>query len=171
MRKCPDCGFEFDDEKSFCPSCGKYMPKIKNPYPSAADDLTEAPAVPEQPAAPEAPEDIFEAEQPAGFSEEGAGAAPQPSQSLEHAKEPSTWSFVLTIFLLSVPVVSLIYAAVLAFGGTKYPSKKHLARAIFLFNFILLVLISATVLVMMLTMGREGFVLFFNNLIGINPLG
>ena len=156
MRKCPDCGFEFDDEKSFCPSCGKYMPKIKNPYPSAADDLTEAPAVPEQ---------------PAGFSEEGAGAVPQPSQSLEHAKEPSTWSFVLTIFLLSVPVVSLIYAAVLAFGGTKYPSKKHLARAIFLFNFILLVLISATVLVMMLTMGREGFVLFFNNLIGINPLG
>ena len=32
MRKCSDCGFEFDDDKSFCPSCGKYMPKIKNPY-------------------------------------------------------------------------------------------------------------------------------------------
>ena len=50
MRKCPDCGFEFDDDKSFCPSCGKYMPRIKNPYPSAEENSAKAPAAPEQPA-------------------------------------------------------------------------------------------------------------------------
>ena len=58
---------------------------------------------------------------------------------------------------------------VLAFGGTKYPAKKHLARAVFLYSFIVLVLVSAAVLIMMLVMGEE-FTLFINNLIAMNPL-
>ena len=77
---------------------------------------------------------------------------------------------MLSLLLLSLPVIGLIYAVVLAFGGTKYPAKKHLARAIFLYGFIALVLASAAVLVMMFIMGEEAFILFVNNLIGINPL-
>lgn len=172
MRKCPDCGFEFDDDKSFCPSCGKYMPRIKNPYPSANENTANIPPEPQQPAEPAAAEDIFEPEEPAAEPENRMSMPPElPPQGFEHAKEPSTWSFVLTIFLLSIPAVGLIYAIVLACGGTKYEAKKHLARAIFLYNFILLVLISATVLVLMLTMGEDAFVLMLNNLIGITVLG
>ena len=171
MRKCPDCGFEFDDDKSFCPSCGKYMPRIKNPYPSANENTANAAPEP-QPAEPAAAEDIFEEDQPAAEPENRMSITSDvPQQNFEHADEPSTWSFVLTIFLLSIPAVGLIYAIVLACGGTKYEAKKHLARAVFLYNFILLVLISAAVLVLMLTMGEDAFVMLVNNLIGITVLG
>lgn len=172
MRKCPDCSFEFDDDKSFCPSCGKYMPRINNPYPSAEGNTANAKVPPEQPAAQEAPEDIFEAENVDEHAENRMSMPVEtPAQNFEHEDAPSTWSFVLTIFLLSIPVLGFIYAIVLAFGGTKYEAKKHLARAIFLYNFILLVLISAAVLVMILTMGEEGFAQLFNSLIGITLLG
>ena len=77
---------------------------------------------------------------------------------------------MLSLFLFSVPVIGLIYMIVLAFGGTKYPAKKHLARAVFLYSFIVLVLVSAAVLIMMLVMGEEEFTLFINNLIAMNPL-
>ena len=161
MRKCPDCGFEFDDDKSFCPSCGKYMPKIKNPYPSAEDNSAKAPAAPEQPAE----------EQPAAEPENCVSMPSElPPRSFEHADEPSTWSFMLTIFLLSLPVVGLIYAIALACGGTKYEAKKNLARGIFLYGFILLVLISAAVIVTMLVFGEENFALFVNDLLGMEPL-
>ena len=171
MRKCPDCGFEFDDDKSFCPSCGKYMPRIKNPYPSAEDNSAKAPAAPEQPAEHAAPEDIFEEEQPAAEPEKHVSMPSElPPRSFEHADEPSTWSFVLTIFLLSLPVVGLIYAIALACGGTKYEAKKNLARGIFLYGFILLVLASAAVIVTMLVFGEENFALFVNDLLGMEPL-
>ncbi len=172
MRKCPDCGFEFDDDKSFCPSCGKYMPRIKNPYPAADENTANVPPEPQQPAEPDAAEDIFEPAEPDAEPENRMSiTSDAPQQNFEHADEPSTWSFVLTIFLLSIPVIGLIYAIALACGGTKYEAKKHLARAVFLYNFILLVLVSAAVLVLMLTMGEDAFVLLINNLIGINPLG
>ena len=77
---------------------------------------------------------------------------------------------MLTIFLLSVPAVGLIYAIALACGGTKYEAKKNLARGIFLYGFILLVLISAAVIVTMLVFGEENFALFVNDLLGMEPL-
>ncbi len=168
MRKCPDCGFEFDDEKSFCPSCGKYMPRIKNPYPSGEDKTEEEQSAPFA----EAPEQGFSSDTAEKAAEEKADLFEEaPAFSAEEpVKTPSTWSFVLSLFLLSLPVIGLIYAVVLAFGGTKYPAKKYLARAIFLYGFIALVLTSAAVLVMMFIMGEEAFILFVNNLIGINPL-
>lgn len=171
MRKCPDCGFEFDDEKSFCPSCGKYMPRIKNPYPIEKESTAPVPPAAEQAEGSVASEDIFEPEQPAAKPENRMSITSDvPQRNFEHADEPSTWSFVLTIFLLSIPVLGLIYAIVLALGGTKYKAKKHLARAIFLYSFILLVLASAAVLIMMFIMGEDAFVLLINNLIGIDPL-
>ena len=114
---------------------------------------------------------IFDEEKPAFLAEEGAGADfEEPRQKPEHVNTPTTWSFVLSLFLFSVPVIGLIYMIVLAFGGTKYPAKKHLARAVFLYSFIVLVLVSAAVLIMMLVMGEEKFTLFINSLIAMNPL-
>ena len=171
MRKCSDCGFEFDDDKNFCPSCGKYMPKIKNPYPIADCSPDNAFIEQEQQNIHEPAADIFGEEKPAFLAEEGAGADfEEPRQKPEHVNTPTTWSFVLSLFLFSVPVIGLIYMIVLAFGGTKYPAKKHLARAVFLYSFIVLVLVSAAVLIMMLVMGEEEFTLFINNLIAMNPL-
>lgn len=65
MRKCSDCGFEFDDDKSFCPSCGKYMPKIKNPYPIADCSPDNAFIEQEQQNIHEPAADIFGEEKPA----------------------------------------------------------------------------------------------------------
>lgn len=180
MRKCPDCGFEFDDDKSFCPSCGKYMPRIKNPYPSAEQSaFTER----EEPAKSEPEKELLREEEPA-FERERSFSEPDEQMSFEHGalsteqealstgreNAPSAWSFVLTIFLLSLPVVGLIYAIALACGGTKYEAKKSLARGIFLYGFILLVLISAAVIVTMLVFGEENFALFVNDLLGMEPL-
>ena len=64
MRKCSDCGFEFDDDKSFCPSCGKYMPKIKNPYPIADCSPDNAFIEQEQQNIHEPAADIFDEEKP-----------------------------------------------------------------------------------------------------------
>ena len=66
---------------------------------------------------------------------------------------PPVWSFVLTLFLCSIPVVGLIHLIVLAFGGTKYEAKKNYARAVFLYMFIMAVVSSAITVILIFFFG------------------
>lgn len=178
MRKCLDCGFEFDDDKSFCPSCGKYMPKIENPYENKFGRNTSDNCPPNS----ESDEELFEKSPDMEFEDEQSSdselpplsaaippAKPDVAKPIEHT--PSVWSFVLSLFLLSVPMVGFIYAIVLAFGGTKYPAKRNFARGLFLYYFLALVVISALVLVLMFALGQSGFTELIYEIMGINLLG
>ena len=60
---------------------------------------------------------------------------------------PSVWSFVLTFFLLSIPVVGLVYFLALLFGKTEYPAKKNLVRASLLFSVLTMVVVSILTLI------------------------
>lgn len=177
MRKCPDCGFEFDDDKSFCPSCGKYMPKIENPYEPNFGKSDFAEVSPKSGVNKELigtdTDNEFANEESAENELQPASAA-MPAAAVSTAapeSTPSVWSFVLSLFLMGIPLVGLVYIIVLACGGTKYPVKKNFARALFLYYFLVLVIISALVLVLMLALGQSGLTELIYKIMGINLLG
>ena len=155
MRICPDCQTEIADGKSFCPNCGKFLPLSAAEKPSAAPISEEKPvsglfdwdSIPEyQPSETEKP--VSPENEPVVQNE----SAPKAAASSVYAEPPaeptpSVWSFVLTFFLCSVPVIGFFYFLGLLFGKTKYPAKKNFARASLLFFFLLAVLVSGAVLV------------------------
>ncbi|VEG29250.1 hypothetical protein [Actinomyces howellii] len=61
-----------------------------------------------------------------------------PTQASNPADSVGSW--VLAIFLASIPLVGLIYLLVLAFGGGASPSRQNWARAQFVWMLIGLVL-------------------------------
>lgn len=62
-------------------------------------------------------------QQPPYPPEPGYDAIPQ------HQDQDSLGSWVLTTFLMFIPLVNLIYLLVLAFGGGYSPGKRNFARA------------------------------------------
>lgn len=211
MRTCPECGAQFEDGKSFCPGCGKYLPLAaasapEKSAPAVSEDpvarllnidvpnLTEstpplekgtfakafkeslsesAPArVSPAPAKPEGNppkrevswetsyKDMHEEElknlddfgKLSSPSAKAAQKSPEPvdlssivraeAEVIEKNEVPSVGSFVLTVFLLSIPAVGLIYLLALALGKTKYPAKINLARGILLFGLIVCFVLS-----------------------------
>ncbi len=156
MKYCPECGFEFSDDENFCPKCGKYVPGRAKP-------VEEIPKEPEEnndeiieKLFDKAPEETGEST-PCGeknfreaFKENISADKP-----FEDLSTPSVWSFVLTLFLCSIPFVGFIYLFVLAFGGTKYRAKKNYARAIFLYAFLIAVAVSLLVIFMVFFRGNE----------------
>ena len=156
MKYCPECGFEFSDDENFCPKCGKYVPGKAKPVekiteePKETDDeiierlLDKAPEKAEE-SAPSGEKNFKEA-----FEENISSEKP-----FEDLSTPSVWSFVLTLFLCSIPFVGFIYLLVLAFGGTKYRAKKNYARATFLYAFLIAVAVSLFVIFMVFYRGNE----------------
>lgn len=155
MRICPDCQTELADGKSFCPNCGKFLPLSAAEKPSATPEPEEKPvselfdwdSIPEyQP--PKAAETALPENEPAIRKESAfEDAASSVYVETPVPPTPSVWSFVLTFFLCSIPVIGLFYFLGLLFGKTKYPAKKNFARASLLFAFLFAVLVSAAVLV------------------------
>lgn len=153
---CPECGHEITDGR-FCPSCGKYMPSYnveQEPEPAEIETVTAVPEnAPETETAEAMITDCSENTDhaPVAASTESRGEYSDPgsfrAESVPRAsgdRTPSVWSFILTFIIGLIPVVGLVYFICLAFGITDYPAKKNLARAVFLFAFIVAV-ISSTV--------------------------
>lgn len=59
----------------------------------------------------------------------------------EYSEDPadSVGSWMLTLFIIGIPVVNLIYLLVLAFGSGAAPSKRNFARATLIWALIALV--------------------------------
>ena len=209
MRTCPECKAQFEDGKSFCPNCGKYLPLYASPAqaePSGdpvakllnidVPDLTErspeaekgefarifkeslsesAPetAVPvsEKSAGSPAKKEVsWETSYKSSRGNEPEKDSPDPdtaedenppsvdlenivraeAAAIEKNEVPSVGSFVLTAFLLSLPIVGLIYLIALAVGGTKYPAKANFARGVLMFMLIVCFLCSAAFLIAVL---------------------
>lgn len=170
MRICPDCQTEIADGKSFCPNCGKFLPLSaaeKPPIPSEpaekpASELFDWDSIPEyQP--PKAEKTALSESEPTVQSESVPEAVSSVYAKSPAPPTPSVWSFVLTFFLCSVPVIGLFYFLGLLFGKTKYPAKKNFARASLLFVFLLAVLVSGAILVG-LTFFREYILEYADNL-------
>lgn len=53
--------------------------------------------------------------------------------------DDSVGSWMLTLFIIGIPVVNLIYLLVLAFGSSATPSKRNFARATLIWALIALV--------------------------------
>lgn len=156
MKNCPECGFEFSDEENFCPKCGKYVPgkskpveKIPEEPKETSDEFIEKllDKVPEK-AEENAPSDEKNFDE--AFRENISANKP-----FEDLSTPPVWSFVLTLFMCSIPFVGFIYLLVLAFGGTKYRAKKNYARAVFLYAFLIAVAVSLFVIFMVFFRGNE----------------
>lgn len=60
------------------------------------------------------------------------------NQFPEHPDD-SVGSWMLTLFIIGIPVVNLIYLLVLAFGSSATPSKRNFARATLIWALIALV--------------------------------
>jgi len=216
MRICPECKAQFDDEKKFCPSCGKYLPHPAE-SPSAPGDPVaslfntsplEGPADAYPPAGNGSFAEVFkknlsetEPQKPVGNSSSkevswetsyinppAPAPAPSPAPApvsgaaaaareiydrtpakqkadekikpvdlseivkreaavMEENEVPSVGSFALSAFLLSVPLVGLIYLIALALGRTKYPAKANLAKGILLFFLIVCFILSLSFLI------------------------
>lgn len=151
---CPECGHEITDGK-FCPVCGKYMP-------SYSVETVSAPAgdepLPEETETAEVSEEAGTYITDCSENADSLPKAVSPDTKGEYAdygafraecaaqpcgdRTPSVWSFILTFIIGLIPVVGLIYFICLAFGITDYPAKKNLARAMFLFIFIVAVISS-----------------------------
>lgn len=142
MKICPECQTKFEDG-NFCPNCGKYVPKEKKIIVKAVsedkkvceDDIKHNLPSVSKGKAPDDNKDtaIHDDKIKNGFSSD---------INFEKRETPSTWSFVFTIFISFIPVVGFFYLLFLAFGVSKYPSKVHFARAVFIFLFIVAVLAS-----------------------------
>lgn len=142
MRRCTECGKEFEGAGSFCPNCGKYLPFSETaPVETAMDNQVNCDDIPEIP--PYVPNQN-------GFGTPSGFVPPESSKAeFESCVTPSTGSFVLSLFLSAIPIVGFIYILCLAFGATKYKAKKNLARALFIWTFVCLVIESAILIAVM----------------------
>lgn len=156
MKNCPECGFEFSDEENFCPKCGKYVPAKAKPVEKIPEEPDEAPNEVIEKLLDKMPE---KTEENADSEEKGFKEAFEENISankpFEDLSTPSVWSFVLTLFLCSIPFLNFVYLIVLAFGGTKYKAKKNYARAIFLYAFLIAVAVSLFTIFMIFFHGND----------------
>ena len=96
-------------------------------------------------------------------------AAPKKEKNVSYASSgissatPGVWSFVLTFFLLNIPVVGFVYFLALLFGKTDYPAKKNFARASLLFSVLMMVVASIGILIGFIFF-KESALLYIENL-------
>lgn len=75
-------------------------------------------------------------------------AQPQYSYQRPASETDSLGSWMLTVFLMSLPVVGFIYMLVLAFGGTESIAKKNFARAYLIWSAIVIVIMIVVAIIM-----------------------
>ena len=75
-------------------------------------------------------------------------AQPQYSYQRPASETDTLGSWMLAVFLMSLPIVGFIYMLVLAFGGTDSIAKKNFARAYLIWSAIVIVLVIVGAIIM-----------------------
>jgi len=138
---CTGCGAAVQDDLRFCTECGAPL--------DAAEAAAAAPggnsAPPPQSAGYGGQSPAYGAPQPSSYgpgpaygpARRGNGPPPEaprpPARKAPGPNSPyapiSTWGFVGTMLLMSIPIVGLVLAIVWAFGGCRKINKRNLSRA------------------------------------------
>lgn len=141
---CPNCGTKNPDDAKFCESCGTSLTAA----PAAAPAAAAAAAAPVQPVAPPPPAPAYQQPQyqQAQYQQPQYQQPAQPQPSLDAPM--SLGQYLLTIFLLGLPIAGFILMLVWAFGSNVNKNKKNLCRALLIFaliGIVVAILLSATI--------------------------
>lgn len=129
MYTCKSCGAPLSGNETFCRQCGARV--VPPEGQTAPMPETQAAPEPERPVVPQAPV----------YSQPGRQNAPVYSAP---DKRPDrvlgAWSYVLSIFLMSLPFAGLVLQIVWACGATSSLNRRNLARGYLLLTAIIVVL-------------------------------
>lgn len=117
MAFCSQCGTSCPAGVKFCPACGQ---SLSRPAPPPAAE----PASPGPAAFRPTPQYQYGP----GYGPAG-GYADQPPPADSRYAVLSTWSYVGSIILFSIPLLGWFICLVCACGGARNQNKRHLARA------------------------------------------
>jgi len=136
-RFCTNCGAEVEDGLRFCTECGAQMEEKAGVSTGASVQEYDLPVAPmRQP-------------QPAPRQQAAYHYAQEDSRPARRSKAPgpnspyapiTTWGFVGTMLLLSIPIVGLVLTIVWACGGCRKINKRNLSRAFLILMVIGLIL-------------------------------
>jgi len=125
-RFCTSCGAEVEDGLRFCTECGAQMEEKTSAPTDAPVQEYDLPVVPMRQPQP-APR------QQAAYNYEQEDSRPSRRSKAPGPNSPyapiTTWGFVGTMLLLSIPIVGLVLAIVWACGGCRKINKRNLSRA------------------------------------------
>ena len=118
---CTECGTELESGAKFCPDCGAKVPPEAPPAPE-----------PKQPAAPPPPP-AYAVPQAPDYPQPKPQTTAQQTSGQKMAPVMSIGSYLLTYFVLSIPIIGLIMFIVWAFSSSN-PNRQNMLIAQFIWG-------------------------------------
>ncbi len=137
---CPNCGTKNPPDAKFCESCGTNLATAAPAAPPAQAAAPPA-APPPPPAVAAAPAYQQQPPPPPPQTQYQQAQYQQPAYAQPSLDAPmSVGGYMLTLFLLGLPIAGFILMLVWAFGSNVNKNKKNLCRAMLIFALIAIVL-------------------------------